>query len=184
MLVATQEMSDEALMKAVQQGTLEDAEGLFDRYHRPIGSFFYRMGLSYEDSQDLTQTVFYRVLRYRDSYQPDKPFKTWLYQIARNVLKTHLGTLKGFQDDFTPLENIGEQAGRAIDAMDLKAQYEALYEALDRLPADKRELLVLSKFQGFKYEELSQLTGMTVANIKVTVHRGLEMLRKVYFSMH
>jgi RNA polymerase sigma-70 factor (ECF subfamily) len=61
-------------------------------------------------------------------------------------------------------------------------QYQRLDEALAQLDRDQREVLVLSKYQGLKYEEIARVRDSSVAAVKVQVHRALKQLRKHYFK--
>jgi DNA-binding NarL/FixJ family response regulator len=55
--------------------------------------------------------------------------------------------------------------------------------ALERLPPDDRELLVMSRFEELKYEEIAEATGLSLANVKVRIHRAIKKLREVYFQL-
>ena len=72
-------------MRALADGELDAAAVLFRRYQVPLFNFFLRLGFAREMSEDLTQTVFERVIKYRESYREGMSFRTWVYQIARNV---------------------------------------------------------------------------------------------------
>lgn len=54
---------------------------------------------------------------------------------------------------------------------------------MKHLPDEKRELLVLSKFQGLKYEQIAKMRDTTVSNIKVQVHRTIKELKENYFEI-
>ncbi|HMI62951.1 MAG TPA: sigma factor, partial [Puia sp.] len=64
------ELSDEKIMLLVKDGHLSELTELFDRYHVPLYNFFLRLTVDKVISEDLTQNLFYRVIRYRQSYQP------------------------------------------------------------------------------------------------------------------
>ncbi len=72
--------------------------------------------------------------------------------------------------------------GAGIDKLEKKESKQRLLEALNRLPMKQKELLVLSRFEGLKYEEIGQIKGITVGAIKVRVHRAIARLREVYFE--
>jgi len=65
--------SDETIMQNIKNGELAGMSVLFERYHLRLFNFFLKMGLKREISQDLTQNLFYRLLKYRNSYKDDKP---------------------------------------------------------------------------------------------------------------
>ena len=82
-------ISDETLMEQVKSGKLNKATELFERYNKPIYNFFVRLTLDRDLSNDLSQNVFLRLLKYRKTYQQGKPFKAWIYQMARNIHADH-----------------------------------------------------------------------------------------------
>ena len=67
----------------------------------------------------------------------------------------------------------------AVENQDLRL----LRQALDRLPADKREILVLSRFQGMKYDELAGVLGCEVGTVKVRVYRAMRALEQAYLTL-
>jgi RNA polymerase sigma-70 factor (ECF subfamily) len=60
--------------------------------------------------------------------------------------------------------------------------FERLNLALQDLRPDMREIIVLSRFEGLKYEEISRMTDLSVSAIKVQVHRAIKQLRNHYFK--
>ena len=74
-------MTDEQVMLEVHKGDLDKTAILFERYHVRLFNFFLRMSYDKDLSQDLTQTVFERLLKYRTSYKYGKQFKSWIFQI-------------------------------------------------------------------------------------------------------
>ena len=60
--------------------------------------------------------------------------------------------------------------------------FERLNRALQELRPDLRQIIVLSRFEGLKYEEISKMMDISVSAIKVQVHRGIKQLRNIYFS--
>jgi len=81
--------TDEQLMEQVSQENLNALSVLFDRYQVPLYNFFYRQNYDGAFSEDLVQTVFERILKYRQSYVSGMTFRSWMYQIARNAKTDH-----------------------------------------------------------------------------------------------
>src|SRR5260221_4296626 len=72
-------------MAAVGTGEVSKLAVLFERHHRPLFRYFVSMNRNRELSEDLVQDVFFRMLRYRASYDAHQSFTAWMYQIARNA---------------------------------------------------------------------------------------------------
>ena len=176
--------SDEELMAEVKADNLDQLVPLFERYQGPLFGFLCRLCGDEEIGQDLTQNVFYRVLKYRTSYQTGQPVRAWLYQLARHVHADHWQKSRR-QQPATDLNGAEQTSshGRAAQAQrQATDQQQALQEALNLLPAEQREILVLHRFQGFDYTEIGTMLGCTAGAARVKAHRALEALRKIYFS--
>jgi len=169
-------------MLLVKDGHLSELTELFDRYQVPLYNFFLRLTLDKATSEDLTQNLFYRVIRYRQSYQAAQgTFRTWLYRMARNI---YADFYKQRQKEPGRLVDPEEEEEKAADqsAGYSEADYQRLDEALALLPPDQREILVLSRYQGLKYEEISKIKDLSVGAIKVQVFRAIRQLRSLYFK--
>lgn len=167
-------------MAQVQQDGLDKLNILCTRYQKRIYNYFLKATMDVEDSADLAQNVFIRVLKYRNSYRQGSSFELWLFQIARNQLKDHFRKRKIHNDHFHQVEEVPDYADDG-DAHQLEREHK-LMRAMAKLPDDKRELLVLSKFQGMKYEQLAELRSVSVSAIKVQVHRTIRQLKELYFE--
>ncbi len=80
-------------------------------------------------------------------------------------------------------ENIFKDGRDAYEEMEKQEKYKALREAIAQLNAEQQELIELSRFQGLKYEEISEITGNSVGAIKVKFHRTMNKLREHYFEL-
>lgn len=175
------ELADEQLMELVKLGKLNFMELLFMRYQKQLYNYFLKCTLDREESQDLTQNTFIRVMKYRNSFKVDRGFRVWLFQIARNLVRDHFRAASIQRERLNPLKHLPEQTTDEVDAEQLERE-EKLYRALGQLPPEKRELLVMGKFQGMKYEEIAKIRDMTVSAVKVQIHRTIAELRKIYFA--
>lgn len=169
-------------MDRVLAGALDEFTVLFDRYQSPIYNYLVKQCRDRELAADLCQSVFERIIKYRKSFHADRSFRSWIYQIARNLLKDHWRKNQALHSDFTDLSQLEGQMLDGQMQAEERERNEALYEVMDQLSPERKELLVLSKFQGMKYEEISEITGMSVAAIKVNIHRAVKQLRTLYFT--
>src|SRR5579863_3243796 len=170
---------DEELMLEVRNGTGETLGVLFDRYHSPLYNFYAKLTGDRTLSEDLVQEVFLRILKYRQSYEPGTPFRAWIYQIARNARVDHYRKSRPqvpFEPEMAPAVMPGDPAQQ-------RQESELLHRALMELPEEKRELLVLCRFQELPYEEVARLVGCGVATVKVRIHRALQELREAFHEL-
>jgi|SRR5579883_1377198 RNA polymerase sigma-70 factor (ECF subfamily) len=174
---------DEQLMNEVREGEISRLEPLFDRHHRTLFHFFLRLTSNRTASEDLVQDVFYRILKYRHTYQAGTSFRAWMYQIGRNALADFAAKHKA---EVALADEAGDfaAAGPAPDRSAQSAQETALlHRALKALPAEKREVLVLSRFQGLKYEEIATVLKCEVGTVKVRVYRALRELGDRFYAL-
>jgi len=174
-------LSDNALMMKVKEGDLDKMSLLFERYKRPLYGFFYGLTKSQELSEDLVQNTFFRILKYRHLFRGEGDFKAWMFHIARNVNHDHhrKNKIKATEGLENWEERIGHHENRATE-MQLAEEHQLLSMAMERLPADKREVLMLSKFQEKKYSEIGEVLGCSEGAVKVKVFRALQELKVIY----
>jgi len=176
-------MTDEQIMEAVKTGDLQQASLLFDRYHKRLFNFLARMAMDRELAEDLTQNVFLRMIKYRNSYREGAKFQSWIYQVARNVFSDHYQTIKNRRSEFVDVEKIGDRMADSDETSMMDEQERLLHRSMALLSEEQRELLVLTRYQQMKYEEVATIMDTTVANIKVKVHRAIAKLREHYFEL-
>jgi RNA polymerase sigma factor (sigma-70 family) len=176
-------MTDEIIMDAVKAGNLQQASLLFERYHKKIFNFLARMTLDRDLAEDLTQNVFLRIIKYRNSYKDGARFQSWIYQVARNVFSDHYQATKNRRSDFVDVEKVGDSMADTDDTMDVDEKERILHRSMEKLSEEQRELLILTRFQHMKYEEVALIMDTSVANIKVKVHRAILKLREYYFEL-
>lgn len=170
-------------MLEVRAGDVGKLEELFEHHHRSLFHFFLHLTASRSASEDLVQEVFYRILKYRHTYQPETSFRAWLFQVGRNVHADFAGKRKGevaLPDEVTEL--------RAVDTLpDRQAQknQEAvlLRRALAALPREKREVLIMSRYMELKYDEIASVMKCEVGTVKVRVYRALRELSDRFLAL-
>jgi RNA polymerase sigma-70 factor (ECF subfamily) len=174
--------TDETLMMAVQSGDLDALGILFERHHAALFGFFCRVTGSRSASEDLTQDVFVRILKYRERYRDQNRFRAWMYRIAQNARIDYYRRRPApvgveFADEPASSEPLPQERLEQVEKTQL------LEEAFGRLPAEKRELLALARIQGLRHEEIADSFGISVGAVKVRVHRAVRDLRDEFFEV-
>jgi RNA polymerase sigma factor (sigma-70 family) len=170
---------DEDLMLQVRDGAGEMLGVLFDRYQTPLFNFYSKLTGNRTLSEDLVQEVFLRILKYRQSYRAGTPFRAWIYQIARNARIDHFRKFPRevvFEPEMLP-------PVLPTDSAQEQQEVELLRRALSQLPEDKREILLLCRFQELKYEEIAALLGCELNTGRTRIHRALQELRKSFHQL-
>lgn len=170
-------------MEAVKNGDLGKASVLFDRYHSRIFNFLARLCMDRDLADDLAQNVFLRLIRYRSSYREGNRFMPWIYQMARNTFADHYRMNKNQMNRHVDVEKVANSFTENSETMEQDEREALLHQSMAKLSEEDRELLVLTRFQHLKYEEVASILDTTVANIKVKVHRAIGKLREHYFEL-
>jgi RNA polymerase sigma-70 factor, ECF subfamily len=181
------EESDEALIRRVREGEHEAFALLVDRYKRGIANFIGASVKNAGDVADLTQESFLRAYAHAGTFNPALGrFSTWIYQIARNVVRTHLGKssrrppahpLPEDQTLENSLPDLSAEADPASGILREEAERQ-LRDALAELPERTRTILALRYFDSMEYHTIAATLGLSLGNVKTLIHRGKIALSK------
>lgn len=174
--------TDSSVMQRVQAGEIAHLAVLFERYHQPL--FRYLLGLTGNRtvSEDLVQDAFFRVLKHAHTYDSTQLFPAWLYGMARNA---YFDLSRKMRREAAPdeLDSVKSAEPMVEETLTRKQDEDLLHRALAKLPAEKREVLILSRFDGLRYEEIGRILGCEVGAVKVRVYRALKELRERFCEL-
>lgn len=172
--------NDETLALAVQQGDQVALRQLVVRHHAPLFGFLYRLtGGDRILAEDLAQEVMVRLLRGIGSYDGQRPFKPWLYQIAVNVTRDHY---KRADTRHTAADN-GEIAltvapQQPETAVILHETAQEAFTAVSQLPPHQRAALLLRYAEGLSLAEIAAALNVPVGTVKSRLSLALKQLRE------
>lgn len=176
-----EEQADEELVRLVLGGERERFAVLVDRYKRGITNFIGASVRSPADVADLAQETFIRAYAHLGTFNPNLGrFSTWIYHIARNVVRTHLGKslrrprTQELGEDRTLENTLPDLAPDADPARGiLRAEAEAdVRAALAELPERTRTVLSLRYYDNMEYQSIAETMGLSLGNVKTLIHRG------------
>jgi RNA polymerase sigma factor (sigma-70 family) len=168
-------------MLKVKTGDLDRMGLLFERHYKPLFGFFFRMSADKENSEDMAQNVFLRMIKYRHTYKGDGEFKTWMYHLARNVLNDFFKS-KNNRSDSEIRESLLFEDTTQIN-FEKNEQVALLNTALGKLSQEHREILVLSRYQELDYAEIASILQISEANVRVKIHRAMTQLKSVFHKL-
>jgi RNA polymerase sigma-70 factor (ECF subfamily) len=175
--------ADRDLVKAAAAGDRDAFDELVRRYQRPIVNLARAMTASDADVDDIAQEVFVRVWRSLAKFRGDSAFRTWLYGIALNVIRTHRGRRSKLRSLFwsapadsevDPVEEARDEGTGIEQKLMLR---DAIDRALKRLPEELRGALVLRDVQGLEYREISEALGIPIGTVESRIFRARQRLR-------
>jgi len=171
--------SDEELMSRVKEGEVEAFEMLLARYQKPLFSFIFRMVGDFHKAQDIFQETFFRVFRNAWRYDESLRFSPWLYRIARNLCLEEIRRRKRIKIILVD-EGAKLQPKELLERGTLGEEMRWIVErAILQLPERQREVLLLRENQGLSYEDIAQITGMSVPAVKSCLHRARMALKDI-----
>lgn len=164
-------------------------DGLVKRCHRHAYNIAYRLAGNHADAEDLTQEAFVRAYRFFDRYDRRMPFENWLYRIISNCfideIRRRPKTRPQSLDQ--PLAGSSDSSELKLELPDSKADPECLLmeceleeplqKALDCLPVDFKQAVILADIQGLSYEEIADIMGCSLGTVRSRLHRGRKMMR-------
>ena len=171
-------LTDEELMQIVSEGNLDAMTTIFDRYHVRLYNFYYQKIKDVAVCEDLTQNVFLKVIKYKHSYKGGK-FVSWIFKIARNLFYDHYQEQKKTQ----PLEDIDDVSNELNEeAVEKQEEVNHLMKVLNNLSDKDKELIVMNRIDGIKYEQIAEIIGSNTTAVKTKIHRIVKKLRTNYFE--
>lgn len=172
---------DNYLMNKVKNGDLSHMGILFERHHKVLFGYFYRLTGNASKSEDMMQNVFFRLLKYRNTFRNEGKFVYWMYAVARNVSNDGFrkSDLLSFTEDLTLVEEEPSDSLNREEELVQKERQQHLKIALQQLGPEQKEAIVMSKYQGFKYHEIAKIVGVSESAIKARIRRGMMELKKL-----
>ena len=151
---------------------------LADRWTPPLYRFSLRMLGNEADARDATQDTLVKVLRSLDRYDDSRPFKSWVFQIARNTCIDEHRRRKRRAWDEPP--DIASDAPSPLLQVEQGQRAQHLTVALATLPPMYREVLVLFHFEHLKYAEIAQTLDLPMGTVMNRIFRARKKLRAAY----
>jgi RNA polymerase sigma-70 factor (ECF subfamily) len=188
MSVEPPDPTDEALIRSILAGDRERFEVLVERYQTRLVNYLYRMVRNLEEAHDLAQEVFIRVYQALDRFDSQYRFSTWLFRVAQNAA---IDVIRKRRIKLVPLTRRADESSEAtvdlelpdnqpsalaaIEGRELDA---SIRMAIDALPWEYRELILLRHYGELAYEEIAEVKAMPLGTVKNKLFRARQMLKQ------
>ena len=154
---------------------------LVNEYKTSIFNLAYRMTGNYEDALDLAQETFIRAYVNLKKFDSEQRFFTWIYTIGINLVRNHLKKKRQDRSRETmertfPKPGIGDSDRIEQDTIRVQ-ENDRLNIAMQKLPSDLREAIVLRFYQDLSFEEIAAISDASISAVKMRVYRAQERLR-------
>ena len=170
-------------MELIDRARSRDLDAFEELYRANVGRVFavcLRLCANYALAEDLTQTAFIRVWEKINSFRGESAFSSWLHRLTVNVVYSELRSRRRKEDKWLPQEDApepqmagsSETPGEAID----------LDKAIAALPDRARHIFVLHDVEGYRHNEIAEITGIAAATSRVHLHRARKLLKEALTS--
>jgi RNA polymerase sigma-70 factor (ECF subfamily) len=160
------------LMERAQDGDRESFRVLFENIGPLITRFVRQRMTDQMEAEDVCQEALMAIYKSRHTFQPSRAFEPWMFAIVRNVVSRYYSTSLQQTRWQEPVAAMPEVADEDRVAFGVEMR-----QAFEQLTPNQLEAIRLTKLSGLSVEEASQVTGVSVASMKVRVHRAYQSLK-------
>ncbi|MFQ5490293.1 MAG: RNA polymerase sigma factor [Phycisphaerae bacterium] len=184
----------EPLIERARQQEPAAFAALIDLYAGRLYGYLYRLTGARAEAEDLLSELFVRLVRTLPQYEHDGRFEGWLFRIATNLARDRLRKVRRApavlsldadqvgqgQDEPALAAALADLSNSPPDApLELREETDALQQALAKLPAGEREVVMLRHFSGMSFAEIAEAMGTPRGTALARAHRGLKKLRAI-----
>ena len=165
----------EVLMRRAQQGDKQAYDTLLRSIIPILRGFVIRRLGPGADVEDVVQNILLSIHRASHTYDTERPFKIWMFAIARHRLNDHLRHIYKRNVPEVPFDDLANEI-QATDVTAERERSEYLKSMLDRLPARQRQIVTMMKVEGYSAQDVAAKMNMSVSAVKVAAHRAYKTL--------
>lgn len=169
--------TDEDLAQAFAGGDNLAFAALYSRYKQPVYVFALRMLREPEKARDAFQSAFLKAFECRSDLGRVVRFRSWIFTVVRNQCLNELRRQKSIDTSYEEMDELqGNDDGSTMERED---ENRLLREAILRLRAEYREVLLLREYQDLSYEEIAAVTGSTESAVKSRLFKARQQLHRM-----
>jgi RNA polymerase sigma factor (sigma-70 family) len=174
--------TDEYYIREILKGDSGSFSQLVEKYSHLAFSLSMKILNQREEAEEAAQDAFIKAYNSLGSFQSNSTFKTWFFRIVYNTSISRLRTHKNIEVKFADVKiSDGEiqETESAVEQLNKEDRQKYLIAGLERLEPDEQTLLKMYYYDSFSIDEIGVITGMTVSNVKVKIHRSRKRLLMV-----
>lgn len=177
------------LLQAVKDGDTLAYKGLVEKYQNRVFGMVYGMLRNREDARDVTQDAFVKAFKSLDTFRLDASFYTWIYRIAMNLAIDHVRKRKrrevaGFEEGIASKDEDGviseiHNAENPSKSLERKELYQRIMDALEQLPDDQKQAILLREVEGLSYKEIAEVMGIPEGTVMSRLFYARKRMQKL-----
>ncbi len=175
-------MQLERIIQECVQGNEGAWKMLVNAYSKKVFNLAYQFAGSYEEAEDLTQDIFFKLHNSIEKYDFKKNFSAWLLTLARNHLIDQYRKTKWekkSRDEFNEHLLSADSRSGPEESVIIQESKKIVWEGFNHLSSEIRMAIILRDIQGKKYEEIAEIMDLPMGTIKSRVNRGRLQLAKI-----
>jgi RNA polymerase sigma-70 factor (ECF subfamily) len=177
---------DQYYIEAVRKGNVQAFSFLVEKYQKLVYTLALKLLKKPEEAEEMAQDTFIKAYQKLDSYEGKSKFSTWLYSITYNGC---ISELRKRRIEFKSLDDrqISDQDEQKMHdyyrETKKEDQEKYLNMALEKLPEDDQVLVTLYYYENQSMDEISLISGLTVSNVKIKIHRARKKMQELLHEM-
>ena len=190
---STSARTDSVLIRAVQAGDMGAFDELVLKHKDRLFNLVYWFLGDYQDANDCAQETFIKVFKSIKKFRFESAFSTWLYRIAINTCKNRIKSsayrwkkktvsleISDGSKNGNPCSEIANGSPTPVMALEKKEKMMRIQKAINSLPDEQNQVVVLRDIQGLSYQDISDITGLNLGTVKSRLARArLELKNKL-----
>ena len=173
---------EHTIVDEVLDGNTDQYRHLVERYHRGLLQHLFYLMHDEQEAEDIAQEAFIRAYQKLAQYNKSYAFSTWLYKIADNIAYRQLRQLRPTSDIDEISEIVPDDKPSLSEQTDRTLTAESIRKAIDALPLDYRQVVILYYWDGCSYEEIAEIVEHPVGTVRTWLFRAKEHLRKELYG--
>jgi RNA polymerase sigma factor (sigma-70 family) len=172
-------LNNEELIKEILEGSQAAMEILVKKHYKPVFAYVYRKTGDKNTAFDITQEVFIKMLKALTHYNGVGKFENWLYKIAFNSYLDYVRASKanGINKQMELDDQLPDKQANVWPLLEKKLARKRIQQALDSLPEDQREVVILKYYHDLRFKDIAEITNSKEPTVKTRMRRGLVRLR-------
>ena len=168
------DLPDEQIVKAIINNDHSAFKNLYYKYYPMLIHFaWYRLHTS-DTAKELVQELFFRIWIKRHNLNPNKSIKAYLFKSLNNLIINH--SKLGFSKTLS-MEDIKNQSAFSDEENKQELRIDVERE-IDKLPEKVKTVYILSRIEGYKYNEIAEICSISVKAVEKRMFRALNILRR------
>jgi RNA polymerase sigma-70 factor (ECF subfamily) len=177
------------LSSRATKGNIEAFETLIEFHQKQVYNIAFRYFKNAHDAQEISQEAFLKAFKSIQTFHQESSFTTWLYRITINTCLDELRKRKNKQTLSLNYETKSESDSYQIElpsksdtpdqVFEKKDLRKTIYDAIDSLKEDQRNVIILKDIQGFQYEEISKILNIPIGTVRSRINRARQNLQQI-----